>query len=164
MMALIRSAGARDAQRISELVQRAFVADFGEAWNTPQIATALQHPTTFAEIAEDGGSVVGFTLGRIAGDEAELLLVGVDPSKRGRGLGRRLVESICATLAHRGATTLFLEVRDGNAEAVQLYKSAGFTKIGIRPAYYTGPNQQRFDAVTMRRSLAQSSPITTADK
>ena len=52
----------------------------------------------------------------------------------------------------RGADLLHLEVRANN-DAVQLYRNAGFSKIGERSYYYPGNDGKVFDAHTFSRSL-----------
>ncbi len=68
----------------------------------------------------------GFTLCRHIGPEAELLLIGVDPAARRSGVGRALLGAAAADAARRDATTMFLEVRDGNTAALALYRAAGY--------------------------------------
>ena len=40
-------------------------------------------------IGEDAGGAVGFALARAVADEAELLLLAVDPARQGSGVGQR---------------------------------------------------------------------------
>src|SRR3546814_13104499 len=42
-------------------------------------------------VAWDGDAPCGFSAARIAGPESELLLLAVDPARRGRGIGGRLL-------------------------------------------------------------------------
>jgi len=50
---------------------------------------------------------------------------------------------------------IFLEVRPSNDAAIELYRSAGFGQIGIRPSYYQAPGG-REDAVVLALALASS--------
>ena len=99
-------------------------------------------------LAEQGGTATGFALMRVIADEAELLLLAVDPSAQGRGVGRAMVNHFIASARAKGASRLYLEVRDGNM-AVSLYNAAGFTPAGRRRAYYKGPAGERHDALTL---------------
>lgn len=135
------------------VMERAFDPAYGEAWSAPQLAAAFAHGATFGQVALAGDTPKGFALARLIVDEAELLLVAVDPAARRLGIGRELVEAVATQARDCGGVTLFLEVREGNLPAVQLYKSTGFTVAGRRPSYYGGRNQERFDGLTMRRSL-----------
>jgi len=80
--------------------------------------------------------VAGFLAARSLGDgECELLNLAVSPQFRRRGIARRLVEALAG--AFRG--NIFLEVRESNLAARNLYKSMEFKEIGTRPGYYDVP-------------------------
>ena len=70
-----------------------------------------------------------------APDESELLNLAVAPEFRRKGLARALVQQL---LNARGAS-LYLEVRESNHPARNLYKSMGFQEVNIRPEYYQNP-------------------------
>jgi ribosomal-protein-alanine N-acetyltransferase len=71
-----------------------------------------------------------------AAGEAELLRMAVDPARRGEGWGRSLLEACQRDLANAGMVNLFLEVRAGNAAAIQLYRRCGWQRCGRRGGYY----------------------------
>ena len=148
------AAGAREIDAIMAVVGQAFDPGFGEAWSAAQVLGSLSTGTAWACVARLADEVpAGFTLLRQIGPEVELLLIGVAPSARRRGVGRALLEAAAADARARGATTLFLEVRDGNAAAFALYRAAGYVAIGRRRDYYRGDDGRRFDAITLRRVL-----------
>jgi ribosomal-protein-alanine N-acetyltransferase len=97
-------------------------------------------PASYLELrcmlAEEQNSIVGFLVVRqTAPDEYEILNLAVDPSARRRGVARQLLQNELAE--HHGVW--FLEVRESNFEAVQLYESLGFRRIGRRSGYYQNP-------------------------
>lgn len=93
-------------------------------------------------VVEMEGAVRGWAAVRSLGEgESELLQVEVEVGYRRRGLGRRLLET-----ALEG--TVFLEVREGNAGAIELYSTLGFAVAGRRRGYYTGPTE---DALVMEK-------------
>lgn len=145
--------GARDAPLVGRIMEASFDPRFGEAWSTPQLSGALGVADTWVQVGFDGQAAIGFALTRRIVDEAELMLVAVLPERRGDGFGRQLVDGAMAAARARGARRMFLEVRDGNASALRLYESLGFTVAGRRLNYYSGPTGERFDAITMRRDL-----------
>ena len=53
----------------------------------------------------------------------------VDPSLRGRGLGRKLCEGMLARAREAGARHAYLQVVRKNAAALKLYENLGFRKI-----------------------------------
>ncbi len=150
----IMIAAPRDLPDIVTLMGRAFDPRFGEAWSGSQLIGALAVPDTWVQVANASEGVVGFTLVRRILDEAELMLVAVAPERRATGLGRQLLDGAVAQAVFRGARTMFLEVRDGNAAATAIYRAAGFTEIGRRRDYYSGADQQKFDAITLRMPLS----------
>lgn len=85
--------------------------------------------------------VLSFVVG-----EAELLLFVVDKNRQGRGLGARFLRELLAVAAQK-ASTLFLEVRESNQRAIQLYENLGFNQVGVRPGYYPQPKGWREDAL-----------------
>lgn len=81
--------------------------------------------------------------------EAELLRIAVDPSLRGHGLGRALLEACETEMSRVGITTLLLEVRVSNLAARALYEAAGWKQDGLRKAYYKNGE----DAALYRKAL-----------
>jgi ribosomal-protein-alanine N-acetyltransferase len=141
----------RHLEAMMSIMRFAFDPQFGEAWSTSQLAGSLTLDGSFARQAiDDADTILGFSLSRHVAGEAELLLVAVDPRLRQRGIGRQLVEQVVADARQRGSHTLFLEVRENNSSARNLYQSLGFIDVGRRADYYTGASGERFAAITMR--------------
>ena len=137
------------------LVMRgSFDPAWGEAWSRLQLASALTLEGSFARRALDAdGAPIGFSLCRAVLDETELLLVAVLPEARGRGVGQGLIAQALRDSRSRGSSRMFLEVRENNQLARNLYHAAGFFDIGRRPDYYLGANGSRFGAITMQRNI-----------
>ena len=145
---------------IMAVMERAFDPAFGEAWNRRQVSDAILLGTSrYALIDRTGtvgeqlaGPACGFYLARGVLDEVELLLFGIVPERRGRGLGAALLARFLDDAAARGARRVFLEMRRDNP-AARLYEANGFKIVGARPAYYRGEDGARFDAVSYERLL-----------
>ncbi|MCL6740911.1 ribosomal protein S18-alanine N-acetyltransferase [Sphingomonas sp. RB56-2] len=144
----MRRGGADELDEVMEVMTAAFQPCFGEAWTRSQCAGILPMHGVSLTLAEQGGQVAGFSLVRAVADEAELLLLAVDPSEQRRGIGQALLDDFIATALAGGAHRLHLEVRDGNP-AVELYCTSGFSQVGRRRNYYHGPDGQSHDAVTL---------------
>jgi mycothiol synthase len=65
----------------------------------------------------------------------EIYVIGADPRRHGRGLGRALTAGGLASLAGRGITVGMLFVDADNEAAVGLYRSLGFTTSRTDRAY-----------------------------
>lgn len=94
--------------------------------------------------------IVGYLCGMTVLDEGELHRIAVSPARRGEGYGGRLMEGFLAILRDRGISSVYLEVRAGNAPAIGLYQKNGFTQIGIRKGYYQNPKE---DAWVMQKQI-----------
>jgi ribosomal-protein-alanine N-acetyltransferase len=94
--------------------------------------------------------LLGFVCWWVIGDEIHVLNLAVHPDARRSGTGRALVEHVLEDAGARGAVSVSLEVRPDNEAATGLYRSLGFSNIGLRRNYYG----QGEDAAIMERRLA----------
>ena len=144
----------RHLDAMMAVMRTAFDPRYGESWSALQFAGSLGQSSSFARQAlDDTGRCAGFSLCRTAGPEIELLLIAVDAAARRRGLGTLLIEAAVADALRRGASEMFLEVRENNLTARNLYARSGFRDVGRRPDYYAGSSGARFAAITMRKEL-----------
>ena len=126
---------------------------FHQGWSAQEIADLAAQPSVLAHVALDSKekTVLGFSLARSAGQEAEILTIVIDPASQGGGLGRLLLQTQLDALLAQGVREVFLEVEAGNAAALSLYKRLGFTQVGERKAYYARPGQPPASALILRR-------------
>jgi len=148
-----------DLDRIMEVMATAFDPAWAEAWTRRQVSDSLALPNTHYLLGDvrggppcDGADAAGFALTRHAPGEEELLLIGVCPALRTRGVGGALLERAFAAARERGAERMFLEMRHNNP-AVSLYRKMGFEAIGRREGYYRLPSGSFLDAITFARQL-----------
>ncbi|XAW89213.1 ribosomal protein S18-alanine N-acetyltransferase [Vibrio sp. CDRSL-10 TSBA] len=92
--------------------------------------------------------VVGYFYAQNIVGEVTLLNVAVAPEQQGQGYGRRLVEYFLEMCEQAGAESAWLEVRDSNQRAYQLYCQLGFNDIDRRVNYYPTA-KGREDAIIM---------------
>ena len=128
---------------------------FDPAWDEDAIRKLLDHPAATSFVAFDGETkeVVGFIMGQLAADEAEILSIGVAADWQRAGLGRRLVEGLATAVKRAEVRRLFLEVADDNEGALALYRAMGFNETGRRKDYYARNGGAAADAVTMALDL-----------
>lgn len=130
-------------------------ASFEIPWSDQAVAASLAAEGVLALAAEAEGGIEGFVLARIAGGEAEILTLAVDPASRRRGLGERLVAAAVEAARAAEAGAVFLEVAVDNPAATSLYEKLGFVVAGRRRAYYARREGPRIDALILRRDLTQ---------
>ena len=117
-------------------------------WTAAEFADLLAEPPVFAVTVP-----LGFALGRVVADEAELLTIAVAPEVRRQGAGQALMTAFARTSVVRGAATAFLEVAADNAAALALYRRSGFAEAGRRRGYYHLAGNPPVDALVMVKSL-----------
>ena len=108
-----------------------------------------------ARKGDSGGRLLGYVCWWIVGDDVHILNLAVHPDARRGGTGRALVQRVLDDAATHRAASVSLEVGHRNEAASALYRSMGFTEIGLRRNYYG----QGEDAVIMERRL--SAPVAS---
>ncbi len=146
----ISEGGAADLGAVMRVMEDSFDPAFGEAWTSPQCAGLLPMAGVWLSLARRDDEVIGFALGRIVAQEAELLLLAVRRSSQGKGVGQMLLDRFGSVAASKGAEQLHLEVRHGN-HAISLYSRNGYREVGRRRNYYNGRDGQLFDALTLAK-------------
>jgi ribosomal-protein-alanine N-acetyltransferase len=101
------------------------------------------------------GAITGYAIVMWLPDEVHLLNISVDAAHQGQGLGRAMLDWLCANLRLRGARSVLLEVRPSNLPARRLYASSGFEQIGLRRGYYPDRGGAREDALVLRKEFAR---------
>ena len=133
---------------------RLHATSFAHPWPAEEFEALLADSACVGDGAGEKGEVTGFILSRRALDEAEVLTVVVDPAIRRGGCAGRLLGAHLARLAAFGVAKVFLEVEEGNAAALALYRRFGFSVEGKRKNYYARTDGGRGDALIMRRLLS----------
>lgn len=108
-----------------------------EKYSLDSIKTTLKNDNYLNIIASVDGVYCGYLSAIIIEDECELLKVVVKKDYRKNGLGSELIDYLINYCLNKNVSSIFLEVREDNIPAKNLYLSKGFEKIGVREKYYT---------------------------
>ena len=150
----VRRATLDDAAAIIAVEHQAFT-DMGDRFSQGQIRRLIANPRARVGVALVDGQIAGWCVGLIRthlkSRSGRVYSVAVVPEMAGKGLGRALLNWSLATLEAEGVFRVYLEVRAANQSAINLYASAGFTKIADLPDYYGS----KADGIRMRR-IAQT--------
>ena len=141
---------------LTQVLARLHRLSFDQAWEETALAGLLALPGAFGLIACGGKAFetpAGFVLVRVAGDEGEILTLGVDPAWRRSGVATALMQHAMHQVGGAGAVTLFLEVAVSNLAARDLYARLGFAKVGERIDYYAHPQGERETALILRANI-----------
>ena len=148
--AAVEPASLRDAPVLAQI----HAASFHRGWGEGEFENMLSERNTLVHRLRMGRKVIGFSVSRIAADEAEILSIAVAQGHRGRGLSYNLLLTHLGHLAGRGVRTVFLEVEENNQPARRLYERAGFAVAGRRERYYRQASGEPLNALLMRRDLS----------
>ena len=125
-----------DLPQVMEIERGIFTT---EAWTEEGFFTFLIRKDTLFLVAEEKQEILGYCGILMVLDEGDITNVAVKTSRRKEGIGTFLMRSLMLLAKELGISTVHLEVREGNTEAVRLYERLGFQKDGIRKDYYTEP-------------------------
>lgn len=136
------------------------VADIEQAvqpfpWTRGNFTDALESGYV-CRVEEQDGEIRGYVILMPVYGEAELLNIGVVAAQQCRGLGRAMLRDMLEFARNGKMRRVFLEVRASNDAALALYRSAGFSEIGVRRGYYRNANFSE-DAITMACDLMSDS-------
>lgn len=125
-------------------------ACFEDPWSADSVATELAAAGRIVRVVEVALGILGWSSTSVVAETADLLRVAVEPSVRGRGLGRVLVGDVLHRAAAAGAERVLLEVAEPNTAARALYAATGFREIHRRRRYYA----DGADALVLERVLS----------
>ena len=83
-------------------------------------------------VAEVNERVVAMLVGWMLVDEIHIASLGTDPDFRRQGIGRKLFSHALVRAQEEGAQTSFLEVRESNLAAQEMYRQFGYELTGRR--------------------------------
>jgi ribosomal-protein-alanine N-acetyltransferase len=99
------------------------------------------------------GDLVGYCVAMFGAGEMHLSTSRWHRHGGQRGHARRLFEELVAVCRQRPADRLWLEVRESNRTAQEVYRRLGFVAAGMRRGYYPAPAGTREDAIVMTLDL-----------
>lgn len=109
-------------------------ADIGP---TREASMFVEPDGVFLVVRDEGRAIACGGVCRFDVDRAELKRMYVVPEARGRGLGRTVLEALEAEARRLGYRAIVLETGDRQAEALGLYRSAGYEPIPCYGIYAT---------------------------
>ncbi|HSG47720.1 MAG TPA: ribosomal protein S18-alanine N-acetyltransferase [Longimicrobiales bacterium] len=134
---MIRRMQAGDVAAVAELEAQSF----SSPWHPSTFLRLLDRPGAELWVLEEGGEVLAYAVLWCILDQAELANIAVRPEARGRGVGSALLDHILEVARERSVQSVFLEVRESNHVARELYARRGFVEVGVRRGYYDVPRE-----------------------
>jgi ribosomal-protein-alanine N-acetyltransferase len=104
------------------------------------------NPASRCWVAEIDRRIVGMIVNWIFVDEAHIATIATHPDYRRQGIARKLLTYTLQSAVREGAQSSFLEVRESNLAAQEMYRKFGYVEVGRRKRYYRDNNE---DAILM---------------
>ena len=144
-----RPASEADAPAIAECVNAAY-RHYVERIGKPPGPMTEDYAKVIRErrvtVADNGGKVAGVLVLAVTGEGFLLENVAVDPSQRGKGLGRTLLELAEAEARREGFGSIYLYTHEKMTENLALYAKIGYVEYDRR-------TEKGLARVYMRKSL-----------
>ena len=118
-------------------------ASFTNPWTREMLAGELAR-NPFARVyvlRVPGARVAAFCACWLVVDELHINTIAVAEPHRRQGLALALMRHILTAVSSEGGRRATLEVRRSNEAAQKLYEKLGFVHAGVRPRYYTQPDE-----------------------
>lgn len=145
-MAELIQARKRDASAIAALEKRLFT----DYWTESGISETIRQEHAQVILAKTDGWIIGYCILYQSFDQGEIIKIAVAPEHQHQGVGRQLLAEAEAVSSECEIQSLFLEVRESNANARGFYQHLGFEEVGIRRDFYQKPRE---NAVLMKKDL-----------
>ena len=131
-------------------VARIETTAFSTPWSEGTFRSLLERSGAELWVAEWGDQLAAYAILWRVLDEGELANIAVRKDLRGRGIGSGLLGRILEVAEDSGIRSLYLEVRESNDLAREMYARRGFQEIGVRKGYYEAPRE---DARVLKKCL-----------
>ncbi len=104
------------------------------------------------QVLQQTNTLIGYGIMMMSPEEAHVLTLGIAANWQGKGWGKILLQHLIEYAKSAHAKSVFLDVRESNYSAAQLYKKMGFRHIATRKGYYPAMCG-REDALVMQLML-----------
>jgi ribosomal-protein-alanine N-acetyltransferase len=108
------------------------------------------------QVLMGGDSLIGYFVAMKGVDEVHLLNFTIAPVFQRQGWAPLMLEALGVWSRAQSAQWLWLEVRQSNQRALDIYARQGFRRVGARKGYYPDLGNRREDAVVMSLRLDET--------
>jgi ribosomal-protein-alanine N-acetyltransferase len=143
MNLLIRKMTLEDIPAVVELDQLSFTLPWPERSFRFEVT---DNPASRCWVVEMDGRIAAMLVGWMLVDEIHIATIATHPDFRRQGIGRQLLAYALRHALDEGARSSFLEVRESNLPAQEMYRQFGYEATGRRRRYYKDNDE---DAILM---------------
>ena len=125
---------------------------YGHPWTVGNFKDALTSGYQAQRLLA-GDTLIGYFVAMKVVDEVHLLNITVSLNHRSQGWGKLMLDALAVWSRGQGCAWLWLEVRESNHRALQVYRRHGFKQVGLRKDYYPVGRGLREAALVMSQKL-----------
>jgi [ribosomal protein S18]-alanine N-acetyltransferase len=114
---------------------------FPDPWSYDAFRSDLNNEMAWPLVAVIDDIVVGYACLYIVAGEVQIGNFAVSTDYRKQGIAKVMMNEIIKITQDRKCDSIFLEVRESNVPAQNLYSSFGFNSVGRRVGYYRNPRE-----------------------
>lgn len=124
-------------ERLSVLDRKCVGCD---GWSADSFRSEVKKENGIVLCFRDNNNVIALLSGYFAEGEGDITSVAVEPDFRRNGLAQRLITEF-ENLLPDNTENIFLEVRESNTSAINLYEKCGFERLSVRKNFYINPRE-----------------------
>ena len=129
---IITNVAFSDLKSIADMTKENFI----DSWSLSMLESSFNSDGFFGfKISDETGVLSVAVFGGVL-EERELYFIVTRSDARKKGYAKDLLNHAFTVLKNAGVEKIFLEVREGNKGAINLYTETGFVKISERKNYY----------------------------
>ena len=126
---------------------------FSIPWSESGMLFEIESGDAFVGAATENGDVIGFVILHRFGDEGEIFNIAVRDGHRKNGIGTALMKAALSDARENKLSSVYLEVRESNKTAYDMYIKCGFSELAVRKNYYDAPKENAIIMVTDSQTL-----------
>ena len=141
MVSIILNCDFDQAKNLSELEEKIFSTSWDPLW----IREKINNENAVYWVKKEDDEIVGYLAIQFVGEDIEILGLGVLEDYRGKGYASDMLFAMMNYLKQYNYNKVFLEVRDSNNVAKNLYSKFNFNRSGTRLNYYKDENAALYE-------------------
>jgi len=141
MVSIILNCDFDQAKNLSELEEKIFSTSWDPLW----IREKINNENAVYWVKKEDDEIVGYLAVQFVGEDIEILGLGVLEDYRGKGYASDMLFAMMNHLKQYNYNKVFLEVRDSNNVAKNLYSKFNFNRSGTRLNYYKDENAALYE-------------------
>ncbi len=141
MVSIILNCDFDQAKNLSELEEKIFSTSWDPLW----IREKINNENAIYWVKKEDDEIVGYLAVQFVGEDIEILGLGVLEDYRGKGYASDMLFAMMNHLKQYNYNKVFLEVRDSNNVAKNLYSKFNFNRSGTRLNYYKDENAALYE-------------------